>query len=95
MSQEEKNELVKELNNAYENKELPKFYANGFSGALGVGDVVLVLKQGPTNVALINLSYTTAKTIAIKLGTLIDHLEKMSGNTIMTIDDVKKYFEVE
>ncbi len=79
----------KNATEAYESSEVPKLYANGFSSALGMGDVTILLQQGPKTVAVLNLSYTVAKTLSIKLGGLIKSLEDGTGNTIMTTDQVE------
>ena len=73
----------------------PNIYANGFSCAVGLGDVCVLLKNGSKSVGVVNLSYTLAKTLSIKLGEMIETLENKSGNTIMTTDDIKEFLESE
>lgn len=72
---------------AIQNVQVPKIYANGFANAVGQGDTITVLQQNGTPVAVLNLSYTVAKTLALKLGDLIKKLEADTGNTIMTTDE--------
>ena len=79
-----------ELSNALKNEAIPKYYANGFISAMGTGDICLFLKQADAPVAIVNLSYTVAKSLALMLGSVIAELEKKSGNTIMTTDDINK-----
>ena len=83
-------ELEKQLKSALENSEVKKIYANGFVNAMGVGDIVVLLKNGDNPIAVLNLSYTVAKTLSIKLGAMISQLESKTGNTIMTTDDINK-----
>jgi len=65
-------------------------YFNGFVNLLGAGDFTIGLKRGDRVVAVLNASYTTAKTLAVKLMELIKTLENQTGNTIMTVDQVKE-----
>jgi len=81
-----------EIDEALGNPEIPNLYSNSFSCALGQGDTIVLFKNGSTPVATLNLSYTTAKTLAIKLQGLISHLESVSGNKIMTTDDIGLLF---
>lgn len=82
--------LEKEFDKALGDPEIQKIYANGFSNAMGIGDIVILLKNSGKPIAVLNLSYTVAKTLALKLGALISQLEDATGNTIMTTDDIKK-----
>jgi hypothetical protein len=84
-----------EINNAMVNPDVPKMYANGFSCALGASDIAVLFKIGSQPIAITNLSYTTAKTLSIKLQDLITVLETKSQNTIMTTDDLKGYLSKE
>lgn len=73
---------------ALNNPEIQKIYANGFISATGMGDIVILLKNADTPIAVLNLSYTVAKTLAIKLGGLITQLEEATETTIMTTDNI-------
>lgn len=59
-------------------------YFNGFSMAIGMGDVVIALQLNGRPTLLLNTSYTVAKTMAEGLATLIGELEHKTGTTIMT-----------
>ncbi|MFO7972166.1 MAG: hypothetical protein R6U40_10495 [Desulfobacterales bacterium] len=85
--------IPEEINDALNNPEVPNLYSNSFSCALGQGDTVILFKNANKPIATINLSYTTAKTLAIKLQGLISYLEKISGNKIMTTEDITSYIE--
>jgi hypothetical protein len=67
-----------------------RIYSNGFINAIGNGDVIISLMLNNRPVANVNLSYTVAKTLAIRLGGLISTLEEKTGNTIMTTEDIDK-----
>jgi len=68
--------------------DCPTIYANGFAVATALGDVVVALQQNGKPSGVINLSYTVAKTLSIKLGGGINNLEEKTGNSIMTTDQV-------
>ncbi len=87
---EDSQNLEKKLDEAFKDPEIQKFYANGFVSALGIGDVTILLQNSKNPIAVLNLSYTVAKTLALKLGALISQLEDLTHNTIMTTDDIKK-----
>ena len=78
-----------EIEQAVKNKDLPHIYFNGFSNTITNSDMLLVFKQNDTPVAVLNASYTVAKTLAIKLGNMIAELEERTGNKIMTTDDIE------
>jgi hypothetical protein len=70
--------------------ECPQIYANAFAAALGIGDVLLTFQKNGHPAAVLNLSFTVAKTLSVKLGLLVAELEKDSGQKIMTTDEVVK-----
>ena len=72
--------LEKQLKEVLDSPEIERIYANGFILSIGVGDIVILLKHSEKSLIL-NLSYTVAKTLAIKLGTLISQLEEKTNNT--------------
>jgi len=82
-----KNSIPAEIEAAISNPDVPNFYSNSFACVLGMGDTAVLFKNGNNPVCVLNLSYTTAKTLAIKLQGIIAHLENASGNKIMTTDD--------
>jgi len=63
-------------------------YFNGFSLGMGIGDIVLVLKSNNESVAVMNTSYTVAKTLVTKLNMLIKNLENKANTTILTTDQI-------
>src|SRR3989304_6622316 len=66
-------------------------YFNGFTNALGVGDVVILLQKNSKSVAILNTSYTVAKTLAIKLGEMISFLEDKTSQKMLTTDQITKF----
>ena len=90
---EEAKPLLDQIQAALEADTVPKIYVNGFINAYNVADVILVFQQNNKNVAVINMSYTTAKTLAEKLGGLIKGFEITTEHEIMSIDTVKAKIE--
>ena len=68
--------------------DCPKIYFNGFANGLGTGDVILVVERSGLPQAVLNCSYTVAKTLSVKLGGLRASLEESSGRPILTTDEV-------
>lgn len=81
-------DLQVEIENALNNKDLPHFYFNGFTNSVGTGDVLIILKRNNKPIAVLNMSYTIAKSLSVKLGETVKALEELTGNTIMTTDDI-------
>jgi len=75
--------------------DIPHLYCNGFVTVLTGSDTLLVLKTNENSIATINMSYTIAKTLSIKLGGLIKSFENTTGNKIMTTDDIAKHLNIE
>ena len=73
---------------ALNNPEVPKIYANGFTSGLGAGDVTLIFQLSQKPIAMLNMSFTLAKTLSQKLSKMILELEHDTGNTIMTTDEI-------
>jgi hypothetical protein len=75
--------------------EVPKIYTNGFGVGLSNADIIIVFQRfGPNPVAVVNLSYTLAKTLAQRLGTLVAEFENaIGGQEILTTDRIDKAVE--
>ncbi len=67
----------------------PDFYFNGFTVNVGTGDVTIVLQKRNEPVAVLQTSFTVAKSLAEGLGFVIAELEKATGNEIMTTSFVE------
>lgn len=73
----------------------PQIYFNGFASGLGNGDVNCVLERNGQPVAVLNMSFTLAKTLAVSLGSIISQVEERAGRDIMTTHDIDKLFNEE
>jgi hypothetical protein len=75
--------------NALLKVDCPIYYFNGFTTALGVGDILISLQSNGKPILTLNTSYTLAKTLSEKLNGIISDLEKATGNRIMTTDQIR------
>ena len=75
------------LEKAFQNRDLPVVYFNGFIVSVGAGDVAFVLKQGDEPILILNASHIVAKTLVAKLGHIFTEVEQALGTTFMTTDD--------
>ena len=67
---------------------VPVHYFNGFINSLGDSDVHSILLLDGQPVAKINMSFSTAKTLAKLLQDLITTLESVSTHPIMTTTEI-------
>ncbi len=65
-------------------------YMNGFRAGCSLTDVFVVLQHNGADIAVLNVSFTLAKTLGESLLKLVEELEKKSGQTIMTADTIAK-----
>ena len=80
--------LRQEIEAAISDVDMLSLYVNGFSVTVGSGDVMFVLKRNGQSVAVLNMSYTLAKTLATKVGGVIANLESKAKTVMLTTDDV-------
>ncbi len=86
---EKKIEVDDALKDAVTRPDVPKIYANGFSVGLSNADIMIIFQKfGPAPVAIVNLSYTLAKTLAQRLGALVAEFEATIGQDILTTDRI-------
>lgn len=52
--------------------------------------MLIVLERNGQPVAVVNASYTIAKTLSVLLGNAIAQLEELSGNSIMTTTEIEQ-----
>jgi hypothetical protein len=69
--------------------DVPTFYFNGYVTHLGTGDILTILEKNGKPVAVLNMSYTMAKSFSASLGTMIAKLEETSGRNMLTTQDVE------
>lgn len=67
---------------------VPEIYFNGFLNALGTADVTVALERNGRPVAVLNMSFTVAKSLAAGLAQLVTAWEEAAGREIMTTHDL-------
>ena len=70
----------------------PNLYANGFTNLVSGADICSVLTRNGRVEAVLNLSFTSAKTLSIALGQLVSEIESKSNRDLMTVEDVLSLF---
>lgn len=83
-------ELAAILKEALSSDHVAHIYANGFINAFGNADVVVLLQRNAQPVAVLNMSYTMAKSFAEKLTELIANFERQTEHDLMTTDIIDK-----
>lgn len=71
-------------------EDIPKIYFNGFVCTMTNSDVIIVTERMGQPVATLNVSFTTAKTLAQTLAGVIAQLESKMDRDIMTTHDIDK-----
>lgn len=67
-------------------------YANGYVNSIGTGDIVVLLERNGEPAAIVNMSYTIAKSLSVSLGQIIAQIEERAGREIMTSTEIEKLF---
>lgn len=80
--------IKKRIEAALASQDIPHIYANGFVNATGNADIITVLERNNSPVAVLNMSYTPAKSLAQNLSQIIEGLEQKSKQTSMTTEVV-------
>ena len=81
-------EQMVNIRQAMASPDIPHIYFNGFINAVGNSDITVLLQNNGHINATLSISFTMAKTLSLKLKSIIDQLEKNSGNSIMNTDEV-------
>ena len=68
--------------------ELPNIYFNGFSTALSNADINAVLSLNGKATAVVNMSFTVAKTLSVALAHAVARIEETAGTNILTTQDI-------
>ena len=71
-------------------ESVPKIYFNGFINSLGLGDITAVLERNGQPVAVLNMSYTVAKSLSASLGTVVARLEELSNREMLTTSEIEE-----
>ena len=80
---------VQEATSQVQNINIPLVYANGFVSNLGSSDISIILLVDASPALKLNLSYTSAKTLANMLVDVVETLEKATSKKIMDSKEVE------
>jgi hypothetical protein len=75
-----------------QHKRKKKFYANGFTLGMTNADAFIVLQFAGQPIALVNFSYTLAKTLSEKLVRLVADWEAKTGQKLATTETIEGAF---
>ncbi|MFH1114471.1 MAG: hypothetical protein V1792_11165 [Pseudomonadota bacterium] len=67
-----------------------KLYINGLTVGLSLSDVFMVVNSGPMPVAVVQMSFTTAKTMMQTLSQLINDFEKQTEQPLLTMHEINQ-----
>jgi hypothetical protein len=73
---------------AWMNAPIPRMYANGFVIAQSNSDFSLVMMLNGAPTAVVNMSFTSAKTLGEELGKALNNLERGIEQKILSMDEV-------
>lgn len=71
---------------------VPLLYFNAVTIAASNSDVVVLLERNGKPVSIINMSFTMAKTLSLRLGQIIADIESRSGRPIMATSDIDEMY---
>ena len=77
-------QLKQAVQNALNDDDTPQLYANGFVTGVGYSDAYLIVQTNGKPVAAINMSFSTLKTLALYITSIVDTVEKQLGQELLT-----------
>lgn len=75
------------------NPSIAKIYTNGFITGVSAADMFVVLQSAAIPVAVIQMSYNTAKTLALELTRMVERIEVEINQSIPTMHDIQPILE--
>ena len=76
--------------NALMRAPMPRIYANGFALAQSASDVTVVMLHNNNPAAMLSMSYISAKSLLVDLGKLLEGLEAVLKQPILTINEISE-----
>jgi hypothetical protein len=70
------------------NSPVPRVYLNGFLLGQSFSDITVVGQTNGNPSTVLNMSFTTAKSLAIELDKIIKKFEETTGHTLLTMEDI-------
>ena len=84
-----------DISNGLINPNAVGLYANGVMVGHTASDIAIILLRNGINDAVLNISFTTAKSLVGELQKAIKRIEEKTGHEIMTIQYIKEKMEEE
>ena len=81
---------VQDINGLVHDPNVVKIYGNGFTFGFSLSDASIVVQMGPVPVAMLSLSLTSLKTLAVALNDTITQIEANIGEPIKSIQEIKQ-----
>lgn len=76
------------------NIPIQTFYANGMKVGLSLTDVVITFSLNGQPIQIMNLSYSTAKTLAENLNIVLNDLEQRTKTKVLSMKDVNDVLQL-
>ncbi len=83
-------QIQQNLVSAINDPNIPKFYMNGFNVGQSLSDIFVAMNLTGSVVGIINMSFTTAKTLMVALQEAIVKFEQQTGQELLTMHDVRE-----
>ncbi|HEV7348222.1 hypothetical protein [Telluribacter sp.] len=87
-SKPEKEKISNLVAESFKNPDILKLYINGFINGHSQADMYILLMQNGAPHSVLNMSFTTAKSLHESLGALISGFEAKTNHTIMVMQDI-------
>ncbi|KWT91822.1 hypothetical protein [Candidatus Magnetominusculus xianensis] len=71
---------------------VPQFYFNNAVVTLSSSDLLITIERNGAPVAIVNASFTTAKTLSIQIAECIKNLEEKTNIDIKTMEEIGKAY---
>ncbi len=69
---------------------IPKVYANGFYVSTALSDFIIVSQLNGQPTQVMNVSYTSLKSLGEAIKTTVDDFEKKTKTKLLTINQIRK-----
>ncbi len=77
------------IQTAVQDSNIPKIYVNGFIVSTALSDFTVVMQLNGQTIQVMNVSYTSLKSLQEAIKTSIDNFEKKTGVSLLTISQIK------
>ena len=83
------------ISSAFNDPNIARFYINGFHLGQGLSDVFIIMMNNGKAFGIMNMSFTTAKTLMVSLQEIMTNFEQKMDQKILTLYDIKEKVEPE